>query len=67
MTTVTEDRLLTVRDVAQLLAMSTRNIWRLKSAGRLPPAIKIGGAVRWDRADIARHLDALKRTHHVKT
>ncbi|QDU45189.1 Helix-turn-helix domain protein [Symmachiella dynata] len=39
--------LLTVEQVAQLLQVSPRSVWRLRSAGDLPKPVKIGGAVRW--------------------
>lgn len=40
------------RDLAKLLQVSVRNVWRLRSAGRLPAPIRIARVVRWDRRDI---------------
>ncbi|MCA9012138.1 MAG: helix-turn-helix domain-containing protein [Planctomycetaceae bacterium] len=44
--------LLTARQVANLLNISTRTLWRLKSAGKIPPAIRVGNSVRWRREDL---------------
>jgi excisionase family DNA binding protein len=42
-------RLLTVTDLATMLAVSSRHIYRMIDAGRMPRPIKLGGSVRWDR------------------
>jgi predicted DNA-binding transcriptional regulator AlpA len=40
-------------DLADLLTISKRQVWRLRDAGLLPGCIRIGqAAVRWRRADI---------------
>ena len=52
--------LLDVKDVARLLKLSRRQVWRLRSAGEIPQPIKIGNSVRWNRTDIERWLDSLK-------
>lgn len=44
--------LLKVGDVARLLNVSTRTAWRLRDMGDLPPAVKVGGSIRWTRASI---------------
>lgn len=47
----TEDRqpaaLLDVQAVAALLSCSTRHVYRLADAGRMPPPVKLGALVRW--------------------
>ena len=47
-------RLLSVNEVADLLAVSVRTVWRLLSTGRLPQPIRIGGGriVRWRHSDL---------------
>lgn len=45
--------LLTERDVATLLGVSSRSVRRLASAGSLP-RVRVGGATRYRRADVAR-------------
>ena len=44
--------LITASKLAALLEISTRTLWRLRSAGRLPEPVRLGGAVRWRREDI---------------
>jgi excisionase family DNA binding protein len=39
--------LLDVRAVARLLGCSTRHVYRLADAGRMPPPLKLGALVRW--------------------
>ena len=40
------------RELAEMLGVSLRQVWRLNSAGRLPKAIRLGGSVRWNRREI---------------
>lgn len=47
-----EFRLLTVKDVAALLDMSVRTIWRRRNDGSIPPPVRVGGAIRWRLIDI---------------
>ena len=42
-----EPLLLTAAQVADLLGVSTRTLWRLRSAGSVPAPVKLGGSVRW--------------------
>ena len=53
--------MLTVKQVAQALAVSERSIWRWSRAGTLPPGIKIGGVVRWPEESIRRWLASRER------
>jgi predicted DNA-binding transcriptional regulator AlpA len=48
--------LLTAKAVGQWLSLSKRQVFRLKGSGRLPAAVRIGGAVRWREADIQRWI-----------
>lgn len=41
--------LLDVKAVAQMLDCSSRHIYRLVDAGRIPPPVHIGALVRWPR------------------
>lgn len=47
-----ESLLLPAAEVAALLNISTRTLWRLLSAGRLPEPIRLGGSVRWRREQV---------------
>ena len=48
--------LLNARQVAKILNISTRTLWRLKSAGKLPQAVRVGGSVRWHPQDITEMI-----------
>lgn len=49
-------QLLRVSDLAQLMQVSVRTIWRLRSAAQLPEPIRVGGSVRWNREEIERWM-----------
>ena len=52
-----EDQLLTAQDVARLLAVSVRTVWRLRDAGDLPAPVRVGKhLLRWRRSDIESHI-----------
>ncbi len=51
-----EIELLTIKDVAELLKVSTTTIRRLQQ-GRHLPFIKVGGAVRFAKSDLAEYLE----------
>jgi len=56
---VVSAELLSVRDVAALLGgCSTRHLYRLVDAGRMPPPVKLGGLTRWRRAEILNWIKA---------
>ncbi|WP_437186684.1 helix-turn-helix transcriptional regulator [Planctomicrobium sp. SH668] len=44
--------LLTVDDLAAVLKVSKRTIWRMRSCCQLPKPVKVGGGVRWRKSDI---------------
>jgi excisionase family DNA binding protein len=48
--------LLAVKDVAALLSCSVRHVYRLADAGRMPPPVKLGALVRWQRTSILTWL-----------
>lgn len=45
-------QLLTVHDVAMILRLSARSVWRMCRSGRLPQPIRLGRATRWKRGDL---------------
>ena len=47
-------RLLDVNAVSQFLSCSTRHVYRLADAGRMPRPRKLGTLVRWDRQEIEK-------------
>jgi excisionase family DNA binding protein len=50
--------LLTVREVARVLKISVRSVWRLVASRKLPAPLKVGGVSRWQRTDIARWIES---------
>ena len=50
------DEMLTVRDMASLLRITTRAVHAQRSRGKLPNPIRIGRLVRWRRAEVERWL-----------
>lgn len=42
-----EPLFVTAGELAQLMRISTRTLWRLLSAHKIPEPIRLGGAVRW--------------------
>lgn len=56
-----QERLLRPCEVAQLLGIATRTLWRWRSEGRLPEPIKVNRkVVRWRASEIAACIDRLK-------
>jgi len=57
-TTVSKETslLLKAQELAEMLSVSTRHIWRMKASGKLPRAIEIGKCVRWKLLDISNWL-----------
>ena len=43
----TAPALISAAELAELLQISTRTLWRLRSAGKLIKPIKLGGSTRW--------------------
>lgn len=50
--------LLTADELASLLRLSKRTLWRLRSAGKIPPPVRLGACVRWRVVDIDAWLAA---------
>ena len=45
---------ISAKQLSQLLGVSLRQVWRLNSTGKLPRPVRIGGSVRWNRAEVIR-------------
>ena len=48
--------LMTVNEIAKVLRVSTRSVWRLLTNGKIVKPIRIGGSIRWRRSDVAEWL-----------
>lgn len=49
---------LDANEVAQLLGVSRRTVYRLLDAGDIPKPMKLGNATRWRRKDIELFVEA---------
>ncbi len=47
-----ESLLVTAAELAGMMQISTRTLWRLRSAGSIPQPVRLGGAVRWRRDEL---------------
>ena len=55
-------RLLRVQEVARLLAISTREVWRRADSGTLPKPLRLGVKVRrWPQDEIEAVIEKAKR------
>ena len=54
---MTTDRLLSVRETANVLGVSTRQVHRLRSAQKICPSLMIGGSVRFRLSTLTEWLD----------
>ncbi len=51
--TQTTEKLLTAKAVGEMLSLSKRQIFRMRSSGLICPPVKVGqGTVRWRRSDV---------------
>jgi len=58
MTNHSNQLLLSAEGLAELLQISERTLWRLRSAGKLPKPIQLGGSVRWRANEISLWVQA---------
>lgn len=49
--------LLTDREVAAMLGIGVRSVWRKAQDGRLPPPAKVGGSTRWVKSTMREWID----------
>jgi len=56
-----EERLMTVREVADFASLSVSRIWYLAREGIIPKPIKINGATRWLWSEILQFVATAPR------
>jgi len=59
---LSEPLLIKASRLAQMLCVSKTTLCRLRSSGRLPRPIRIGGSVRWRVADINSWIEQSDRS-----
>jgi len=47
-----------VTQLAEMLSVSSRSIWRLSDSGKLPKPVRLGRSVRWNRREIEEWVEA---------
>lgn len=58
--------LMTAKDLAHVLNVSLRTVWRLKRAGRLPASLHVGGGVRWKPDEVQNWIETTKTQTSVE-
>lgn len=48
--------LVNANELAEMLSISVRHVWRMKASEKLPKTVNVGGCVRWLLADIELFL-----------
>lgn len=56
MTVKNDDKLLSVKEVAERLGCSSRQCWKLLASGRLPEVVRLGRSVKWRDSDVQRFI-----------
>jgi len=55
---VIEPLVVTAKQLAIMLQVSKRTLFRMRSAGRLPSPMRVGGIVRWRLEDVQNWISA---------
>ena len=50
--------LLTASESAEMAGVAKRSWWRYVSSGKAPAPVRLGGAVRWRRSELAEWIQA---------
>ncbi len=57
MSTETIPHLITAEELAKLMKVSERTLWRLLSGGKLPKPVRIGRNTRWRLAEVTDWIE----------
>ena len=60
MTDSPSDRLISVRETAEMFGCSVATIWRRVSDGSLPQPLRLGGITRWSQAELVELIESAK-------
>lgn len=58
---ISTPRMIDVTEVATILKVSKRTVWRLVSSGELPQPIRFGRNVRWKLEDVEAWIEGLSK------
>ena len=58
-------QLLNAHELARILALSVRQIFRLNASGQIPAPVKIGGSVRWSAIEIQNWIASNTPDRHA--
>lgn len=56
------DHLLRIEDVARILSISARQVWRCVAAGEIPRPVRASGCTRWRQTQIDQYIASLTPT-----
>jgi len=56
-TTLRDAAAISAKELAKMLSLSPRTVWRLLSAGKLPKPVSIGGSKRFLMSDVSLFLE----------
>lgn len=54
----TQPLAVSAKELANMLNVSLRQIWRLNATGKLPRPLRLGGSVRWSRKELEAFIEA---------
>ena len=57
MSTETATKLINAEELAQMLDVSERTLWRLLSGGKVPQPVRIGRNTRWRLTEVAEWIE----------
>lgn len=58
------ERFLTDHEVADILGIGVRTVWKWAAMGRLPTPVRIGGSLtRWKASELKAYIDKLPRQY----
>ncbi len=49
---------ISAKELANMLNVSLRQIWRLNATGKLPKPLRLNGSVRWSRKEVEAFIEA---------
>jgi len=50
------NKFLKLKEIAEVLGVSERHLYRQKAAGNLPQPVRIGRSLRWNAEEVVKHF-----------